>query len=179
MTGMTYAKYLHLREILSLQNPLTPAGQRDIADSERLFIVVHQASEVLLSQALVDLRHIEANECDPVCYTHRVQRAISVIGALEGQLKLLHEALRPSEFHAFRDRFGTASGLQSAQFHELFAISGRLSDEGLRDAVVRWRTTHLEMVEYMLGEMPGSGNTSGTRFLAHRIAASCPYQAAS
>jgi tryptophan 2,3-dioxygenase len=183
---MTYAKYLRLKQLLSLQVPLTPADQRDLADSERLFIVVHQASETLLSQVLIDLRHIEANDCGQRCGTHRARRAISLINALESHLTLLRATLRPDEFLRFRDRFGTASGLQSAQFHEMFALTDRLAAEdhapvdrrlvdGLRDAVVRWRTTHLQLVEYMLGDLPGTGNTSGARYLTRQLPGAVPH----
>ncbi|MFB7896258.1 tryptophan 2,3-dioxygenase family protein [Streptomyces xiamenensis] len=175
MTCPTYATYLRLDELLSLQQPLTPVEQRDVSDSERLFIVVHQASETLLSQVLVDLRHIDAGQCEPACYAHRSNRATRLIDALEGQLTLLRGTLRREEFLAFRDRFGTASGLQSEQFRELFTLTRRLAADGtgpyerLGGAVRRWRRTHLELVGHMLGDAPGSGDTSGAAFLAARL----------
>ncbi|MEG3630575.1 tryptophan 2,3-dioxygenase family protein [Streptomyces poriticola] len=178
----TYATYLRLDELLSLQHPLTPAEQRDLSDSERLFIVVHQASETLLSQALVDLRHIGAGPCGQQCLTDRTERATRLVDALAGQLTLLHRTLRREDFLAFRDRFGTASGLESEQFMELFSLVRRLTKPGrehppeqarrfgeLTGAVRRWRSTHLELVGHMLGELPGTGATSGTGFLAGRL----------
>ncbi|MCZ9346235.1 tryptophan 2,3-dioxygenase family protein, partial [Streptomyces sp. TRM76130] len=183
MSSPTYASYLRLDELLSLQQPLTPAEQRDLSDSERLFIVVHQASETLLSQALVDLRHIESALCGQQCFTDRVERAVRLVDALTGQLTLLRHALRREDFLRFRDRFGTASGLDSEQFRELFTRVRRLTRKGagartpqeagllgeLDDAVRRWRSTHLEMVRHMLGELPGTGQTSGAGFLAARL----------
>ncbi|MGP2440546.1 tryptophan 2,3-dioxygenase family protein [Streptomyces sp. JW3] len=184
MSSPTYATYLRLDELLSLQQPLTPADQRDLSDSERLFIVVHQASETLLSQVLVDLRHIEAAPCGPACFAHRVRRATRVIDALTGQLTLLRHALRREEFLRFRDRFGTASGLESEQFRELFTRVRQLTKydgDGaprpagtdplgeLDDAVRRWRGTHLELVSHMLGDLAGTGETSGAEFLAARL----------
>ncbi|CAL9363567.1 Tryptophan 2,3-dioxygenase [Streptomyces sp. enrichment culture] len=183
MSSPTYASYLRLDELLSLQQPLTPAEQRDLSDSERLFIVVHQASETLLSQALVDLRHIEPAPCGPQCLADRLERVIRLMDALTGQLTLLRHALRREDFLRFRDRFGTASGLDSEQFRELFTRVRRLTRNGggdrtpqqarllgeLDDAVRRWRTTHLEMVSHMLGELPGTGQTSGAGFLAARL----------
>ena len=183
MTGMTYATYLHLDELLSLQHPLTPVHRQDDHDNERLFIVVHQSSEVLLGQILVDLRHIVADQCEQRCLAHRAERAARLIDALEGQLTLLRHTLKREDFLRFRDRIGTASGLQSEQFRELFALTECLMPGGtghllpvdprLRDglgaAVRRWRRTHLELVEYMIGDLPGTAKTSGVRYLASRL----------
>src|SRR5437763_8613477 len=123
MTAMTYSRYLHLPELLSLQQPLTPVDQPEVRASERLFITVHQASETLLSQALADLRYICENRCDEGCFRSRVKRATRLIDALESHLRLLRDTLRRQDFLDFRDRLGTASGVQSAQFHELFALT--------------------------------------------------------
>ncbi|MGY1496058.1 tryptophan 2,3-dioxygenase family protein [Streptomyces sp. QTS52] len=183
MTAPTYATYLHLDELLTLQRPLTSVEQQDLRDSERNFIVVHQASETLLSQVLVDLRHIDAGQCGQECYAQRLERATRLVDSMEGQLTLLRHTLLREEFMLFRDRFGTASGLQSKQFHELFGLVGQLVKKGaegrpsadsrrltgLNDAVRRWRRTHLELVGHMLGDEPGSAKTSGIRFLAARL----------
>ncbi|MBZ6141852.1 tryptophan 2,3-dioxygenase family protein [Streptomyces olivaceus] len=183
MTSPNYATYLHLPELLDLQRPLTPVDQQDLSDSERLFIVVHQASETLLSQVLVDLRHIASGQCGRRCHDRRAQRATRLVGALEGQLKLLHHTLPREDFLLFRHRFGTASGVQSKQFHELFARVRKLTKHGdedgpaadpelltaLDEAVRRWRHTHIELVAHMLGDRPGSAETSGLRWLAARL----------
>jgi tryptophan 2,3-dioxygenase len=180
MTELTYAQYLHLDELLALQRPLTPEDEQDVRDSERLFIVVHQASETLLSQALIDLRHVMADQCAEECHAHRLERAILIVDTLTEQVRLLHNALRPQDFLRFRDRFGTASGLQSTQFHELFRLAERLTTAdtagidtagiaALRTAVRRWRYTHLKLVRHMIGDAPGSAETSGIRYLARRL----------
>ncbi|SFD64399.1 Tryptophan 2,3-dioxygenase (vermilion) [Actinopolyspora alba] len=188
MTTMTYSQYLRLKQLLSLQQPLTPRDDREIHDGERLFIVVHQASETLLSQALTDLRHIEAGLCDSACSDHRANRAARVVETLESHLVLLRNSLKPEHFQLFRDRFGTASGLQSKQFHELFEITHRLAQRRaaggvesggielaerelvrLRAATRSWRYTHLKLVEHMLGDLEGTGETSGVDYLRRRI----------
>ncbi|MGJ7905489.1 tryptophan 2,3-dioxygenase family protein [Actinopolyspora sp. H202] len=183
MSTVTYSQYLRLKQLLSLQQPLTPDDDREIHDGERFFIVVHQASETLLSQALTDLRHIEAGRCDSECSEHRANRAARVIETLESHLVLLRNSLKPEHFQLFRDRFGTASGLQSKQFHELFEITHRLAHrhatggielaEGelvrLRAATRSWRYTHLKLVEHMLGDLEGTGETSGVDYLRRRI----------
>ncbi|WNV92166.1 tryptophan 2,3-dioxygenase family protein [Umezawaea sp. Da 62-37] len=180
---MNYSGYLHLKELLALQNPLTPSDQQDLHDSERLFIVVHQASETLLSQAIADLRHIEAGDCGENCSAYRVDRATHIVHALVGHLELMHRTLEPEDFMRFRDRFGTASGLQSPQFHELFRTTERLTTGntgrelgveplqllGLSAAIRQWRYTHLKMVEHMIGSLPGSGDTSGLEYLERQL----------
>ena len=176
MTTMTYARYLHLTELLSLQQPLTPSSEPNVRDSERLFITVHQASETLLSQALTDLRYVSENRCGEDRFGCRVMRATLLVDALEGHLRLLRNTLRRQDFLDFRDRLGTASGLQSPQFHELFALTATLTSDdrrgpldGLRDAVARWRRTHLELVAHMIGGGPGTGSTSGAGYLADAL----------
>ncbi|AOS64501.1 tryptophan 2,3-dioxygenase family protein [Actinoalloteichus hymeniacidonis] len=184
MTAMTYPRYLHLAELLSLQHPLTAPLEQDLHDNERLFISVHQMSELLLSQVLVDLRHIKENRCTARCFAHRADRATLMVESLEAHLTLLRETLRPEAFLMFRDRFGSASGLQSAQFQELFRLTDRLETREsslplephrlarLRTAITHWRRTHLGLVKYMIGDLPGSGDTDGVRFLAKRLAGS-------
>lgn len=183
MTTPTYASYLRLDELLSLQHPLTPADQSELVDSERLFIVVHQASETLLSQVLVDLRHVDDGRCGDGCLSRRVERASRLVDALAGQVRLLHQTLPQEDFLRFRDRFGTASGLDSAQFKELFTLVKRLTEQDVGDrspemaralgelkaAGLRWRSTHLELVGDMLGNLRGTGDTSGAGFLAARL----------
>ncbi|GAA3748234.1 tryptophan 2,3-dioxygenase family protein [Streptomyces tremellae] len=182
MTSPSYATYLRLEELLALQHPLTPVEQRDLSDSERLFIVVHQVSETLLSQVLVDLRHIDAGECGEQCFAERAERSARLVDALAEQLTLLRRTLRQEDFLRFRDRFGTASGLDSEQFRALFALMKDLTADGrdglpvpeqqlkeLDGAVRRWRKTHWELAGQMLGDRPGTGQTSGATFLAARI----------
>ncbi|MFD9702433.1 tryptophan 2,3-dioxygenase family protein [Lentzea sp. NPDC059081] len=193
-TAVTYSRYLHLKELLSLQQPLTPDTEPDVRDSERLFIIVHQVSETLLSQGLIDLRHVDENRCGGRCAAGRVERAARLVETMEGHLHLLRDTLRREDFLGFRDRLGTASGLQSSQFHELFALTEKLvagqqdGREGvrpaldhLRDAVEGWLRAHLVLVDHMIGELPGTGETEGARFLdrsmnafVSSVGATCP-----
>ena len=183
MTAVTYSGYLRLTELLSLQQPRTPADRPEVRDSERLFIVVHQASETLLSLALADLRQIVATGCEHSSFAHRIERATAVVDTLVEHLALLRDALPAADFLAFRDQLGSASGAQSAQFQQLFRLTeyvvmanderGAAADHHrvarLTDAVRRWRGTHLEMVAAMIGNRRGTGDTTGARYLAHRI----------
>ncbi|WP_257902564.1 tryptophan 2,3-dioxygenase family protein [Saccharothrix obliqua] len=166
---MTYARYLRLPDLLSLQHPLTPPDDHAARDAERLFIVVHQASEVLLGQALVDLRRVAADRPGAPGRDHRRERAVRFVDALTDHLRLLRKTLRREDFAAFRHRFGGASGMQSRQFHELFRLADRLDLPELRSAVRNWRTVHLSLVRHMIGDQPGSGDTSGVEYLARKL----------
>ncbi|MFC0431932.1 tryptophan 2,3-dioxygenase family protein [Kutzneria buriramensis] len=183
MTAVTYSGYLRLTELLSLQQPRTPADRPEVRDSERLFIVVHQASEILLSQALADLRQIVATGCRHASFAQRVERVTWLVDTLVAHLALLRGALPSEDFLVFRDRLGTASGAQSVQFQQLFRLTDVVvtaNDERhaasdhqrvarLAAAVRRWRTTHLEMVADMIGNRRGTGDTAGVRYLAHQM----------
>jgi tryptophan 2,3-dioxygenase len=180
---MTYSGYLRLTELLSLQHPRTPADRPEVRDSERLFIVVHQASEILLSQALADLGQIVATGCGHSSFAQRVERVTCLVDTLVEHLVLLRRALPQQDFLDFRDGLGTASGAQSAQFQQLFrltedvvaahdehsAASDRRRVARLAAAVRRWRTTHLEMVADMIGNRRGTGDTAGVGYLARRM----------
>lgn len=178
MTAMTYSGYLRLTELLSLQDPRTPVDQPEVRDSERLFIVVHQASEILLSQALADLRQIVATGCRHGSFAYRVERVAALVDTLVEHLVLLRGALPAADFLGFRHRLGTASGAQSVQFQQLFELTevvvaanvpDRKRVDRLAAAVRRWRRTHLEMVADMIGNRRGTGDTAGARYLAHRL----------
>ena len=130
---LTYRAYLRLPELLELQSPAGPAPGND----ERLFIVVHQAYELwfmLLLDALEETRdRLLAGELHGA--RRRLARVISLQRLLLTPVELL-ETMSPSEFAAFRGHLGTASGLQSAQYHEIEYLSGAKDPAYLRRA--RW-----------------------------------------
>ena len=54
--GLTYAGYLHLREILGAQHPVAPDEHGPVVRAaEHFFIVTHQAFELWFKQLLLDL----------------------------------------------------------------------------------------------------------------------------
>ncbi|MEU6476632.1 tryptophan 2,3-dioxygenase family protein [Streptomyces sp. NPDC047017] len=128
MSGQDYAGYLRLERLLSLQEPLSPAGEDTATGSAELFfIVAHQTSELWLTQALHDLdAATEALVCadagaapdDIEQALEHVDRAVAVMGLLGDTLRVL-ERLPVRRFAAFRPRLGTASGAQSRNFHDL------------------------------------------------------------
>jgi tryptophan 2,3-dioxygenase len=118
---LTYRTYLRLPELLELQSPVGSASSRD----ERLFIVVHQVYELwfmLLLDALEEARG-RLLACELPAASRRLARVISLQRLLLTQVELV-ETMSPSEFAAFRDDLGSASGFQSAQYREVEYLSG-------------------------------------------------------
>jgi tryptophan 2,3-dioxygenase len=130
MRDLTYADYLQLDTLLSMQKPRTSkTADRAVVLSEHFFIVAHQASEIWVKQILADLvaatdalrPDFGATDADlSLEYLDRVAR---LMGLLHDQVVVL-EKLPLLHFAEFRPYLGTASGAQSAQFHELDALLG-------------------------------------------------------
>ncbi|WP_434444170.1 tryptophan 2,3-dioxygenase family protein [Lentzea sp. E54] len=127
--GSHYAQYLNLDVLLDLQSPRSSAEDPWVHGDEHLFIVVHQCSELLLRQVLVDLNEAAAvmgssssghdlRRCDD-----NLRRAGELLNLLGASMTALH-SMRVGSFAAFRPLLGSASGVQSAQFHELRQVLG-------------------------------------------------------
>jgi len=118
---VTYASYLRLDELLSLQTPRSSPEHPD----EMLFIVVHQASELWFKLILHELGGLRAllDQNDTLGALTAVRRLNALVRIVTGQLTAL-ETLPPQRFAQFRGYLGTSSGSQSAQFRAIEAISG-------------------------------------------------------
>ena len=111
-----YDRYLQLDKILSAQQPLSdPAGH-----DEMLFIIQHQVAELWFKLALHEL------DAAITCLkTDEIARSIKVVKRLKQvQYQLISQwsvlaTLTPSEYAAFRNVLGTASGIQSPQYRIL------------------------------------------------------------
>lgn len=117
---MTYAEYLHVDQLLALQQPRSEPVEHD----ELLFIVVHQAYELWFKLLLHELdkakRDLEGDQLFPAIATFKRLRTVMKV-AVE-QVDVV-ETLTPVSFGSFRARLDTASGFQSAQFREMeFAL---------------------------------------------------------
>ncbi|MBZ4016079.1 tryptophan 2,3-dioxygenase family protein [Streptomyces purpurogeneiscleroticus] len=125
---LTYDNYLHIPDLLSLQQPLSTQ------DDELHFIVVHQAMELWFKLLHHDVRQLvlllDADRLARCCTVMR--RVNDVMHALLAQLRSLRD-LPPESFHAFRGRLSGASGFQSAQFRELEVASGLRNEQYLQD----------------------------------------------
>jgi tryptophan 2,3-dioxygenase len=117
---LTYASYLKVDELLSLQQPLSDGPEHD----EMLFIVIHQVYELWFKQILHETgrlqRLLEAGEGLAALGT--LKRTLTILKVLVSQIDVL-ETMTPLEFLSFRDRLESGSGFQSFQFRELeFAL---------------------------------------------------------
>jgi tryptophan 2,3-dioxygenase len=119
--ALTYASYLKIDELLSLQQPRSDGPEHD----EMLFIVIHQVYELWFKQVLWELDHaVDLLEADnqPTC-GHTLDRVLRILKVMVAQMDVL-ETMTPLEFGSFRARLDSASGFQSAQFRELEALLG-------------------------------------------------------
>ncbi len=122
--ALSYGSYLHLSELLSLQQRLSNAHD------ELFFIVAHQVYELWFKVILHELEaardRIDADDL------HRAGSSLKRVRALERLLIEEVEALEtmsPQDFLAFRSELAPASGFQSVQFRDIEFISG-LKDPG-------------------------------------------------
>src|SRR5688572_14926832 len=127
--AVTYASYLKLDELLSLQQPRSSGPQHD----EMLFIIIHQVYELWFKELLHELmRAIELLTSDA---THRAQhtlkRILTILKVMVAQLDIL-ETMTPLEFLSFRERLEAASGFQSDQFRQIEFLLGVKSPAALR-----------------------------------------------
>ncbi len=141
--AITYASYLKIDELLSLQQ-LRSEGADGPEHDEMLFIVIHQVYELWFKQMCHELdglrRALEANEHPRACAT--LKRILTILKTLVGQIDIL-ETMTPVSFLSFRDRLESASGFQSAGFREFEFICGNkkraMVDHHAADAAVRDR----------------------------------------
>jgi tryptophan 2,3-dioxygenase len=124
--SVTYASYLKLDELLSLQQPRsTTSGRGDPEHDEMLFIIVHQVYELWFKELLHELdylmRLLRAN--DRTRAPHTLKRILTVLKVMVAQIDIL-ETMTPLEFLSFRDRLESGSGFQSRQFRALECVLG-------------------------------------------------------
>ena len=120
MPPLTYASYLDLEKLLSLQKPRSSPPEHD----ETLFIIIHQTYELWFKQLLHELDKIKRDFSagDLFGAIHTFKRVRTIMKVLVAQIDIL-ETMTPSSFSSFRDRLETASGFQSVQFREVeFAL---------------------------------------------------------
>src|SRR5881397_33500 len=120
MPPLTYANYLDLEKLLTLQKPRSTPAEHD----EMLFIIIHQTYELWFKQLLHEFGKIKKDFSagDLFGAIHSFKRVRTIMKVLVAQIDIL-ETMTPSSFSSFRDRLETASGFQSVQFREIeFAL---------------------------------------------------------
>jgi tryptophan 2,3-dioxygenase len=196
-SSVSYARYLQLDALLASASPLTADTYPEIRNAERYFIVVHQSSELLVSQSLDDI----ATACRIAAPDSRnlerivglLERVACLLLSLCRLIDQLGTFLPANDFLAFRPLLMGASGAESRQFGELMRIaSGTHSDiRRIRDACAAtgawsatidrridlviataqlWQCIHLAVVRRMIGQRRGTGDTEGAAFLETRVA---------
>src|SRR5687768_5756322 len=120
--AVTYATYLKIEELLSLQQP------RSSEHDEMLFIVIHQVYELWFKELLHEIdrvrRLLEGDESHRA--QHTLKRILTILKVMVAQLDIL-ETMTPLEFTSFRSRLEAASGFQSDQFRQIEFLLGRKS----------------------------------------------------
>jgi len=121
MLPLTYANYLDLEKLLTLQQPRSTPAEHD----EMLFIIIHQTYELWFKQLLHEFEKIKKNFSagDLFGAIHSFKRVRTIMKVLVAQVDIL-ETMTPTSFSSFRDRLETASGFQSVQFREIEFVLG-------------------------------------------------------
>jgi tryptophan 2,3-dioxygenase len=111
-----YETYLQLEKLLSAQQPLSKTPEHD----ELLFIIQHQVAELWFKLILHELD--AAIDC---LRNDELPRSIKILNRVKQvQHQLINQwsvlaTLTPTEYSAFRDVLGSASGFQSPQYRLL------------------------------------------------------------
>ena len=118
-----YERYLRTDELLALQKTPSELSHKD----EMTFMVVHQASELLMKGAAFELeRALEYLEQGDYGNTSRLIRRANQL--VEPPIGLLHilETITPYDYHIIRAGLGHGSGLDSPGFLALLHVGPRL-----------------------------------------------------
>ncbi|MEU0156557.1 tryptophan 2,3-dioxygenase family protein [Micromonospora fulviviridis] len=126
--GSDYADYLNLELLLQLQHPRCSRIDRWVHGDEHFFIVVHQCSELMLRQILIDLKDAgdamtPPSDGDLRWCIDNLKRSAESLRLLGSLMSALH-FMRVKSFASFRPLLGKASGAQSSQFRELRLVLG-------------------------------------------------------
>jgi tryptophan 2,3-dioxygenase len=123
--AVTYASYLKIDELLSLQQPRSQGPEHD----ELLFIVIHQVYELWFKELLHELDRVRhwLEEDEPHRAQHTLKRILTILKVMVAQLDIL-ETMTPMEFLSFRERLEAASGFQSDQFRQIEFVLGVKSE---------------------------------------------------
>ena len=126
--AVTYGSYLHIDELLALQQPRSAGPEHD----ELLFIVIHQVYELWFKELLHELDHVATllERDKPSQAQHTLKRVLTILKVLVAQLDIL-ETMTPLEFLSFRARLEAASGFQSDQFRQIEFLLGAKRHEAL------------------------------------------------
>src|SRR5436189_5196215 len=126
--AVTYANYLKVDELLSLQQPRSDGPEHD----EMLFIVIHQVYELWFKELLHELDRVARllTGDEPHRAQHTLKRILTILKVMVAQLDIL-ETMTPLEFLSFRARLEAASGFQSDQFRQIEFLLGAKNEAAI------------------------------------------------
>ncbi len=127
--AVTYAGYLKIDELLSLQQPRSEGPEHD----EMLFIVIHQVYELWFKELLHEFDRVRRLLEDDESHRaqHTLKRILTILKVMVAQLDIL-ETMTPLEFVSFRKRLEAASGFQSDQFRQIEFLLGVKSEQAIQ-----------------------------------------------
>lgn len=122
--SLSYRQYLHLDRLLDAQRPLS--YQHD----EMLFIMIHQVAELWMKLWLHELTAtMDCVRRDDLGPTFKMLARVSTIQQQLLQSWDVLATITPSDYSAFRNSLGKASGFQSCQYRLLeFLIGNKNAD---------------------------------------------------
>lgn len=145
-----YERYLRTDELLSLQKTREEVTHRD----EHLFQTVHQASELWLKLACLELDEaVQLIAQDAVAAAVRLlRRANDAMSLVTEQLHML-EHMSPLDYAVVRTALGHGAGFDSPGFRQVHHVSPALA-QGFNTLLARRRLTLLDVYErgYQLEE---------------------------
>src|SRR5207244_2015561 len=120
-SDLTYSSYLHLEQLLTLQQPRSQPPEHD----EMLFLIVHQTYELWFKLLLHEFDKIKRDFAGNDLYgaIATFKRVRTIMKTMVEQVDVV-ETLTPLSFNSFRDRLENASGFQSVQFREVEFLLG-------------------------------------------------------
>jgi tryptophan 2,3-dioxygenase len=127
--AVTYASYLKIEELLSLQQARSSGPEHD----EMLFIIIHQVYELWFKELLHELDRVKSllEQDESPRAQHTLKRVLTILKVMVAQLDIL-ETMTPLEFLSFRERLEAASGFQSDQFRQIEFLLGVKSATAIR-----------------------------------------------
>src|SRR5438034_181404 len=139
---VSYASYLKLDELLSLQQPRSAGPEHD----EMLFIVIHQVYELWFKEMLHELGYLEALLRDNETPVPPPRLARDVTRPPEPSREMQQVLIT-----VYRTNPAVSS------------VCERLVD--LDEGLMEWRYRHVKMVQRTIGTKSGTGGTAGAEYL--------------
>ncbi len=183
---MDYENYLNLDEILNAQTPKTTEPL------EVMFIIAHQSSElwfkVLIQEltCLIDTPEIDCSKITTIKLPHnaiynpivQLQRVKKIFDHLNTSWDII-ATMSQEEYDRFRDKLGSASGMQSKQYIKIEMLLRKLIKKwdhrykhqllDIETIFKKWQFSHMKTVERIIGNDKGTGGTSGVPYLKQAV----------